>query len=154
MMFDANLTFSDAQSLVATAGAILSDKSIDLWGGARQTDTLGNTPISDPGRGAPIRVVVVVTTSFTSTGSDVTLYCELVMADDAALTSNLTVVQTSQTVTLPLIGQRFHLSALPEGISKRYLGVRYTTAVHDATAGKVTAGLVLDADTGFGSATY
>lgn len=147
MMLDANLTVSNAQSLVATAGAILSEKSIDLWNGQTSlpADALGNTVISDAGLGnVPVLLCQVVTT-FDSAGDAVTTKAALVMADDEALTSNLTVLHETPAFaqSVMVAGYQFRI-AVPPGITKRFLGIRYTTAVADATAGKVTAGLIFD----------
>jgi hypothetical protein len=147
MILDALATFSDQQSLVATAGAILCDKSLDTWDGntAMPTDAHGNQPLSDIGRGAPLEILVQVTETFDSAGDAVTCVFAVVMADNEALSSNLVVLsQTPAIAQASLVaGYQARLGvSLPVGISKRFLGVRYTTAVADATAGKVTAALV------------
>jgi hypothetical protein len=144
MLMDKQNTMSDDQDLAIAAGSVLSDFSIDL--GASATDSLGNTVISDIGRGSPVDLLVQVTETFV--GANGTLKAELVMADNAALTSNLVVLQDSGAIPVAslIAGYQFRLR-IPAGISKRYLGLRYTVAVTTQTAGKVTATLLLDRQT-------
>lgn len=143
MMLDVNELLSDDQSLVAAAGAILSTKSKDL--GAASTDNMGNTLVSDVGRGNPVQILCMVNEDFDSAGDAVTCKAAIVMADNAALTSNLTVLHETPAIAQATLvaGYQFRIGcAIPPGITQRYLGIRYTTAVADATAGKVTAGIV------------
>lgn len=152
MLLDANTLFSDAQSLVGTAGAMLSDKSIDLWSGQSSLpkDALGNTVISDPGMGEKVEVLAQVVEEFDSAGDAVTLVVDLVMADNEALSTNLVVLHSTPALAQSVLkpGYQFRIGGtLPPGVSKRFLGLRYTTAVADATAGKITAGLVRDRQT-------
>lgn len=157
-MFDANEMFSDNQDLSQVVGSYLSDKSIDLWNGARQTTPMGNTPQMDPGAGNPIEVECLVTEAFV--GATATVLVELVMADDAALTSNLVSLQQapggSITVGIPvatLVAKyRFRIGGtIPPGVSKRYLGLRYNIFTATTTAGMITAYLALDRTTAFGT---
>ena len=54
----------------------------------------------------------------------------------------------SQALATLIAGYQFRL-AVPPGVSKRYLGLRYTVGTAETTAGKVTAGLVIDKQTNF-----
>jgi hypothetical protein len=143
MMLDVENLVSDDQSVAIAAGNVLSDYSIDL--GAAETDPTGNTPTSDVGRLRNAQMLVQVTTTCDSAEEDATLKVELVMADNAALTSNLVVLQDSGAIAEASLeaGYQFRLN-IPLGVTKRYLGCRYTVAVHTLTAGKVTAGIVFD----------
>jgi hypothetical protein len=138
MLMDKQNTMSDDQDLAIAAGSVLSDNSIDL--GASATDTLGNTVISDIGRGGA-DLLVQVTETFV--GATATLKAELVMADNAALTTNLVVLQVSDVIPVATLtaGYQYRLR-IPVGISKRYLGLRYTVATATMTAGKVTASII------------
>ena len=146
-MMDANTIVANQQSLVATAGAILSEAS--YYVGAAGTPPAAfqaiGTIVHDLGRGNHIEAWAQVTEAFDSSGDAVTCQCALVMADNAALSSNLTVLSETpaiaQAVLLP--GYQFRLGSVPPGISKVYLGYRFTTAVADATAGKVFAGFLV-----------
>jgi hypothetical protein len=146
MALDANLILSDDQDLSQVIGAYLSDKSVDLWNGARQTTAKGNTPVMDPGMGNHVLVVCQVTESFV--GATATVNGELIMADDEALTSNVVVLQQapggSVTVGIPVAtlvaGYQFRIGGtIPPGVSKRYLGVRYNIFTATTTSGKITA---------------
>lgn len=146
-MHDALEMFSDSQDLAQVVGSYLSTKSIDLWGGARQTTVLGNSPLFDLGRGNQVEVVVQVTEAFV--GATATVMVELVMADDEGLTSNLVSLQQapggSVSVGIPVAtlvaGYRFRLATPRAGISKRYLGLRYNIYTATTTAGEISAWL-------------
>lgn len=149
-MIDAKEIFSDNQSLAQVVGSYLSDKSIDLWGGAAQTTINNNTPVQDIGRGNELQVVVQVSEAFV--GATATVLAELVMADDEGLTTNLVSLTQapggSITVGIPVatlvVGYRWRLSTPRSGITKRYLGLRYRIFTADTTAGKVYAYLARD----------
>lgn len=145
MMLDKENTVSNQQSLIIAVGSALSDFSIDL--GAAATDSLGNSVISDIGRGMA-DMLVQITETVLAAGGAATIDFQLVMADNAALTSNLVVLQTTGAIakTVLLAGYQPRLR-IPVGISKRYLGLRYVVAAFDVTAGKVTAGIVRDRQT-------
>lgn len=147
-MMDSENVVSNYQSLVAAAGAILSDKSVDL--GA--SDTIApafqavGSPFHDYGRGRTLFCFVKVTEEFDSAGDAVTCKCSLIMADNAALTTNATVLYETPAIAQAslLVGYVFRLGSLPPGITKRYIGFKYTTATADATAGKVFAAFLPD----------
>lgn len=143
MLMDKNLLFSDAQNLAQSAGTYLSDKSIDL--GVAGTDVNGGAPIIDPGRSI-VQLVAQVVTAFTSGGS-ATVQAQLVMADDAALSSNLVVLESTAVIAVATLvaGYRFRFGSLPPGVTKRYVGLQYVIGTATTTAGNVTAGLVMDA---------
>ena len=140
-MMDFENIVSNQQSLVQAAGAILSERSLNLG----TADTLPaafqavGTPFKDVGRGGPLFCFVKVTETFDSAGDAVTCKVALVSADNAALDSNLTVIYETAAIAqaVLLAGYQFLLGSVPPGITQQYLGFRYTTAVADATAGKV-----------------
>lgn len=145
MHFDQQNLFSDNQSVVlALAGTALSTNTIDL--GETGKNSLGGTQISDPGRAPKADILVQVTE--TVVGAGASLEAQLVMADDAALTSGLTVIQSSGAVGVANLkaGYQFRLS-VPPGITKRYVGLKYVDSGAATTAGKVTAGIVFDKQT-------
>lgn len=139
-ILDANALFSDSQDLAKAAGSYLSDKSYDC--SLPGSDVQGNTAPHDPGQ-TTVGIVARVVEAF-ATGTSV--QAQLVSADDAALTSNLTVLQETDVIPTAslVLGYRFKITALPPGISKRYIGLRYVLAGASAfTTGKVTAGIVV-----------
>lgn len=144
MFLDKENLISDQQDLAQVVGAYLSTYSIDF--GAVGTPVLGGSLAADPGRAPGLDLLVQVVETFV--GATMTMIVELVMADNAALTSNLVSLQqapgASITVGIPvatlIAGYQFRL-ALPVGISKRYFGARYNILTATTTAGKITAGL-------------
>ena len=140
MQLDAQCLFSDDQDISQTVDTYLCSHSYDL--GVAGVDALGNTIIKDLGRGNAPVLFCQITEAVTATGA-ATVDFQLVMADDEALTSNLTVLQTTGAIgKASLIAGYQPRLALPVGISKRYLGIQYVIAGDTTTAGKVTAGLV------------
>ncbi len=138
MRLDLQNLLSDDQAV--TTGTQLSTNTIDTLGGAYFTsDTLGNTPMNDIGRSPSAEIFCQVTTAFTG-GTSVDF--QLVQADDAALSVNLQVMQTTGPVAEALLvpGYQPRL-ALPTGFSKRYFGARYVT-VGTHTTGKVKTGII------------
>ena len=157
-MHDANEVFSDGQSLAQVVGSYLSDYSIDMWNGARQTTVFGNTPVLDWGRGNEIKVECSVKTAFV--GATATVLVELVMADDAALSTSLVSLAQSPggsitvgiAVASLVAGYRFRVAGvLPVGLSKRYLGLRYNIFTATLTAGTIDAMLCADRSTAPGT---
>lgn len=150
MQLDKSLLFSDAQNLAQAAGTYLSDKSVDLWSGnaTMPTDVQGGTPLNDPGRSGQARILCQVTTAFTSAGA-ATVQAQLIMADDAALTSNVVVLESSDTIAKATLvaGYAFRFGTLPPGITKRFLGMQYVIGTATTTAGNITSAIVVDRDT-------
>lgn len=151
-MHDVNDMFSDAQTMILAAGSYLSTKSIDMWAGnaARVTTVMGGTPVLDWGRGNDIELVCQVTTTFV--GATATFYVEAIMADDAGLTTNIVSLQQvpggSVAVGIPVAtlvaGYMFRFNTIPLGLSKRFLGLRYTILTAALTAGAISAYIARD----------
>jgi hypothetical protein len=146
MLLDRENLLSNNQDLAQAAGNYLSTNTIDL--GAAGTPAIGGSVIHDIGRGNHVEVLVQVTETFTSGGA-ATVKAQLVMADNAALTSNLTILDQTDDLALATLvaGYQFRLRCVPQGVTKRYLGVRYVIGTATTTAGKCTAGIVLDRQT-------
>lgn len=151
MYTDALLLVSDAQDIGQTEAAYLSTYSIDTWAGA--VSTLEYIPgtteraVVDIGKGEPVEMLCQIIEAVVGTSS--TIKFELVMADDAALTSNLVVLADSGLIAEATLvaGYRCRLAVPRGGITKRYLGMRYTVGTATTTAGTVTAGIVRDQNT-------
>ena len=139
MILDKQNLWSDAQSIAAAAGTVVSTNAIDL--GAAQTDTLGNTLPRDPGRGGQVEMIATLTETVTSGGA-ATVQAQLVSSANADLSSP-TVLQSTAALALATLkaGYQFRL-ALPAGINQRYIGMQYVIGTATTTAGKVTAGIV------------
>lgn len=140
MMLDKANTFSDAQTLAFAAGSALSTYSVDL-GATTNVDSKANTVISDLGR-SDVALFIEIVEAVLSAGA-ATVQFELVQADDAALTTNLEVLCSTAALAKAalVIGKQIPLD-IPVGITRRYIGLRYTVAVATTTAGKVTASLI------------
>lgn len=142
MYVDKNLEFSDAQAVTTTA---ISSNVYDLFsvkaGGAAAADISPNTRI-DIGAGEQLYLVVSTQAAITDASSDATLVVNLESADDAGLTSNVIVHATTGTLafaTYSPAGTLIWVIALPVGLYRRYLGVRYTVASGPFTAGAIDA---------------
>lgn len=141
MILDKQNMFSEAQDLAQAAGNYLSTNTIDL--GSPGSPVVGGI-VSDVGRGMPLEVICQITETFTSGGA-ATVQAQLVMADNAALSSNLTILDETPAIALATLiaGYQFRLRAIPQGITKRYLGMRYVIGTATTTAGEITSGLAL-----------
>lgn len=137
-MLDAQVMFGEDQD-VGSGGAatVVCSKSVDL--GNPGTDINGGTPPRDPGFSDLVVDARVTTTAFTGGTS---VQAQLVMSDNADLSSNTVLESTAAIATASLVvGYKFALSRLPTGITKRYVGLQYVV-VGSMSAGKITAGLV------------
>lgn len=145
MMLDKETLVSNDQTLAVAASTVLSDYSIDL-GAAPTVYPNSDTLSMDPGR-TPKVLLATITQAVTSAGASTTDF-QLISADDAALTSNVTVLQTTGAIGKASLVAGYQVRlALPPGITQRYLGLQYVVAVATQTAGKITAGIVADRQT-------
>jgi hypothetical protein len=114
---------------VTGASAVLSTNTVDL------------SQARDIGEGAELNLRVGVPTAFTGLTA---LTMEIIVADDAALTTNVTVIGSSGAIPVASLtaGSRFAVGANPRIASKgqRYLGARFTPT-GTGTAGAVIAEL-------------
>ena len=133
MITDKFLRVSDAQAVTTTA---VSTDSIDL-GTAR-----------DIGEGNELMMNFDVGTAFAGGTS---LQFEVIVADNAALTTNVTVVGSSAAVATASLtaGKMETVRINPQiaSLGRRYIGARYTV-VGTMTAGTVTADMVMDIQDG------
>lgn len=137
MILSANQLFSDDQAITATA---ISTNVIDL--GVRGTPyDAAAALIGDVGKGTPVPVLIQVTEDFaTLTSLTVTLE-----TDAAATLDDAPVVLATEVIAVAdlVAGKQTHMQFLPNGVTGRYLGVRYTVTGSDASAGKITAGITM-----------
>lgn len=135
MITDALLRVSADQAVTATA---VSTDKIDL------------SVARDIGEGRPLYFVFTVTETFLTLTS---LTFEVVTDDNASLSSPAVIGDTGA-ITLAsgnLAAGKQHIVVIPPQIAslgERYLGARYTVGGSNATAGKVTADIVLDIQDG------
>jgi hypothetical protein len=133
MITDLNLRVSTDQALTTTA---VSTDKVDL------------SVARDIGEGEDLFMNFAVTTALTG-GTSVTF--QAVVADDAALTSNVTVVGSSNAIAAASLvaGYNTAVKINPQiaSLGKRYFGAQYTIA-GTFSAGKVTADVVHDVQDG------
>lgn len=127
MIFDNETLYSDDQAITATA---VSTNVVD-----------GGATTGDLGKGRPIPIRVQVTEAFDLLTS---LQFDLQVDDNEAMAS-AKVVQ-SQTVLLAdlVAGKVINFNYLPKGMDERYSQLNYTVVGTAPTAGKVTAGIVME----------
>lgn len=142
MIIDLNNIMSDRQNLAQAAGSYLSSA---YDSGPASTDQFGATVKGDLSKVKALELLAQVVEDFTSGGA-ATLTVELIHSDNADLSSYVT-LQTTAAIALATLkkGYRFRLNLQP-GMTKRYVGLRYTIGTAAMTAGKVTAALLLGAD--------
>lgn len=128
----------DRQNMVSSAQAVAGT------GNLISTDTIDLLQARDIGTGEDQLEMFFQIVDTLAGGSSIDY--QVIIADDAALTSNVEVLGATGAQTTLAGGSRFHvkLNRRPTGLGKRYLGVRYVRA-GTFTDGTVTAGLVLDA---------
>lgn len=109
---------------------------------ALSTDTIDLSVARDIGEGEELYMNFAMTTA--AVGGTSTQF-EVIIADDAALTSNVTVVGSSGAIATAnlTLGKNIavRINPLVGSLGKRYMGARYTV-VGTNSAGKVTADIV------------
>lgn len=147
MIFSAQQLLSDDQDLAQTAAAYASTNYIDL--GATGTPHLGAAALErNIGKGQPIPLFVRITETFTSGGA-ATLSVALQMDDNTSF-SSATTIKTSATFALASLTAGTYIFPdlyVPTGITERYVRLLYTIGTATTTAGKITAGIVMEQQT-------
>ena len=140
MILNQNHLLSNAQAITATA---ISTNQIN-WGvmGIMYGDA-ASIP-RDLGAGPEVPCLVQVVETF-ATLTSLTITVET--ADDAALTTNVTVLASTGAIPLASLKAGFKPSGLrfmPSGVMKQYYGLRYTVTGANATTGKITANIATE----------
>lgn len=134
MILDSQNLFSNNQAVTATAN---STNVIDLTASS----------VRDIGPGSDLYFFILCTEAVTAAGA-ATLTSALVVADDAALTTNPVVLMQTDAIGKAnlTVGVQLLRTQVPVSrtVGKRYMGVIYTVATGPLTAGKFTSGLVFD----------
>tara|TARA_R100001086_G_scaffold209838_1_gene125649 strand:- start:223 stop:651 length:429 start_codon:yes stop_codon:yes gene_type:complete len=133
MIFSAQQLFSDDQAITATA---VSTNVIDL--GVAGTPFDSNQLNQDVGKGNKIPFLAQVTEDFNNATS-------VEIAIETGATTALGTVIISETVLLAdlLTGKQMVLEVLPNQLTERYLGLRYTVVGTAPTTGKFTSGITM-----------
>lgn len=132
MILSLEQLFSDKQAITATA---ISTNVVDT--GIRGTPHGAVGPLTgDKGKGNSVPLLVQVTEDFNNL-TDLTINVE------TGATTALGTVVCSQNILLAdaVAGKQFCIDELPNGVSERYLGIRYTVAGTAPTVGAITAGI-------------
>lgn len=152
-MHDRELKFSDAQSIAAVAGNVLSTSAYDTWQGGSAgagTAPIGGPLLNDIGRD-PTPLFCTITEAVTAGGGAATIDFQLVQADDAALGTNLAVVASTGGIakaTLVIGYQPAVPPFIPAGrVTQRWIGMRYVIATNTTDTGKVSSGIQWDRET-------
>lgn len=115
---------------------------------AVSTDTVDLSVARDMGEGGDLYMNFAMTEAFAG-GTSTTF--EVIIADNAALSSNVVVIGSSTAVATAdlTLGKNVAVRLNPQiaSLGKRYLGARYTVSGTN-TAGKVTADVVMDIQDG------
>lgn len=137
MIFDANLKLSDDQAVTATA---LSTNVI-AWPDHGTVYGESAAIARDLGKGEPIPLLIQVTEDF-ATLTSLTITVETSANSD--MSSSTVLVSTPAIAAASLVaGYRPAMPpVMPEQASGKYFAVRYTVTGSNATAGKITAGIV------------
>ena len=135
-IFDKTLQLSDAQAVTATAN---STEIIDL--GATGTVHGAAAPLQhNIGPGYCVPVLVQVVEAFATLTS---LEVQLQASDAADFSTGVTSVTVMNDVAANLIaGKKAHYDVIPNDMPGRYIRARYIVTGTDATAGKITCGVV------------
>lgn len=160
MLMDLQNLFSDKQA-ITSAGSHLSTNSLVrkptnpsgyVAGATTYAYPEGASPTDDLGRGEPVPIVVQVVEDFAG-GTDVT--AQLVASDTVDSSGQLsgTVEVIMSTAAIPTAtlkaGYHFRLGYIPPGVDKKYVALRYVST-GTYTAGKISAGIVMDKHLGQG----
>ena len=138
MITDYNLRISTDQSIAINGTTALSDNSVDL------------KVARDMGEGRQLFMNFAITTAM-SAGTSCAF--EIIIADNAALTSNVVSLATTPAIARASLVAGYNAAlAIPPQIAslgKRYLGARYTVVGdNSAGTGKVTTDIVTEIQDG------
>lgn len=139
MFVDAQLEFSDAQAITASAA---STNIIDF------NPAFDYNTVIDAGAGEPTFLVVIPGVTFTAAGA-ATLTIELrsYANEDRSDTPTVIFTTTAKALATLVAGKPAVVVALPSASYKRYLSLYYTVATGPFTAGKLDAFITKDAQT-------
>lgn len=161
-MFDiaSDLTQAGASGVGFNAGGVGAYTSPGNTGGSYDTGavgvpnavgpsggTIGGPLMHDFGRGRRLKLYAQIVTTVTSAGA-ATLQLDFICGDEATLVTNQTSLLNTGAIALAnlVAGYRFRFGSTPGVIPRRFIGLLYTIGTATITAGKVTAGLMLDVD--------
>lgn len=143
MIIDAKLTLSEDQAVTATA----ISENVIAWPDTGTVHGEAAAMSRDLGAGNPLPIMIQVTEDF-ATATSVTISIE---SDSVAgLSSSPTVHATTGAIPIATLvaGYKIPIRFVPDGTMGKYLGLRYTIGGSNATAGKFSAAVATERDTG------
>lgn len=146
-IFDADLEFSDAQSLASKSSGVATKSTnvLDLTGGATMTDGWGNTITYDAFEGRKMKVNIQVNTALVGAGA--AMLCQVMTkAANASISSGATELARCTIPATSVAGTKFSLG-LPAGTTQRYLGILMTASGGKITSSKIDSWLSIDHET-------
>jgi len=137
MYRDRNLTLCEAEEMIGSSTSVYGSYSVDL----------GAT--TDVGRGAPLNLVICVTTAYASGTSTGTATFILVDEADATIDSgSVPIVSTGPLIVTRLTAGKVIVVPIPANlITQQFLGLKVTLATEEVTAGSIDAFITLDGQT-------
>lgn len=135
MIFDKTLLFSDAQAITASA---ISTNVLDTLPPGRVYGAAANLT-KDIGKGNKIPLLIQVVEDFATLTS---LTVEIRFSANENMSSSKTVLSQTIPVADLKAGRNFAFMCVPPGADRRYMAIQYTVGGSNATAGKVTSGIV------------
>lgn len=135
MILDNQAIFSSNQAITATAA---STNAIDLLAAGI---VFGQTaaPYRDIGRGRQVEFLCQVTEDFATLTS---LAIALEQDSTTTFTPDKSISLGSYALAVLVAGFQIPWKYLPRGITMQYIQLKYTVTGSDATAGRITAGIV------------
>lgn len=138
MILNKNLLLAEDQAVTATA----ISENVIAWNDLSTPPYESGAPDRNLGAGTPIPILVQVTEDF-ATLTSLTITLESSAA--AGLTSPTVHFSTGAIAAADLVaGYYVGIRFIPDGTMGKYLGLRFTVAGSDATAGKITAAVATE----------
>lgn len=136
-IFSKQNIFSEDQAITATA---ISTNVIDT--GVRGTPYGAAAAVNgDKGKGNPVPILVQVTEAFNTLTS---LTITLETSANADLSSSTVLATEVILLAAAVVGKKMFMHYLPNGVTGRYLGLRYTVGGSNPSTGKIFAALGYD----------
>jgi len=140
MITDAQLLFSDAQAVTASAA---STNYVDLGPFGDPLGAATNSGI-DIGHGTPVFAWVTCDVVMTDAGDDSTVVVTIQQDDNTAFSSATTVATFTTFAAESAAGTQYFVQLPPELTYEKYLRAYFTVADGNLTTGSFSCGLSLD----------
>lgn len=134
MILSSQLIFSENQEILQDQD---STNVVDL--GVRGTPYSAAAPLhGDIGKGNKIPILIQITETFNNNS---TLAVEIQTGSDESL--GTTIIRQEIDPSDAVVGQQFYIEVLPNQITERYLGIKYSNLLGQNTTGRVTAAITM-----------